>query len=237
MSKYFIIVFSIMSLFLVGCGNSDNKKELAVSDINPQTNQVSTVPITKTASVVVNKKSIPEGFKPVNVLNRVMYVPIEFKPIDASYQISAQGTNAGMALTGTVLRKDANVKDALAKFYDVAVFYEKNEILRSMKPYEEAEVLEVLLKNMLETFNPKSARLDRIVSKEICKNIDGHLYLKVVMSLKSTKKPKYDSMDHIAIYIFDDTIYFIISSPLVIANGVYDKEIDTIFDTFGCYLE
>ena len=63
------------------------------------------------------------------------------------------------------------------------------------------------------------------------------LYLKAVMFLKSTKKQKYDSIDHMAIYIFDDTIYFIASSPLFIANGVYDKEVDIILNTFGCDLK
>lgn len=236
MRRFFIVFCCIMSFVLFGCGNGNSENASNTTETTP--NRVKQV-LNGEREVYAHqiKKPIPKGFKPVNVLNKVLYVPVEFKSIDASYQISAQGTNAGMALTGSILKKDADVKDALAKFYDLAVFYEKNEILRSMKPYEEAEVLEVLLKNMLETFNPKSARLDRIVSKEICENIDGHLYLKVVMSLKSTKKPKYDSMEHIAIYIFDDTIYFITSSPLVIANGVYDKEIDTIFDTFGCYLE
>ncbi len=230
MSKFLIFLFCIMSVFLVGCGSNDKKNDSTVSNTVPQTKQVS-------IASVDNRKAIPNGFKPVTVLNKVMYVPQEFKSIDASYQISAQGTNAGMALTGSILKKDADVRDALAKFYDLSVFYEKNEILRSMKPYEEAEVLEVVFKNMLETFNPKSFKLDRVVSKEICKNVDGYLYLKAVMFLKSTKKPKYDSIEHVAIYIFNDTIYFIISSPLVIANGVYDKEIDTIFDTFNCDLK
>ena len=220
--------------------NTQHKKTFTETkeNISYQNNQTFDE-LSKEKDVFVSKvkKQIPKGFKPVSVLSKVMYVPKEFDSIDTSYQISAQDTNAGIALTGTVLRKEADVKNPLAKFYDIAVFYEKNELLLKMKPYEEVEVLEAIFKNAQETMNPKTFVKDKIISQKLCKNVDGHWYLKAIISLKSKKGSKYDEIEHLAIYIIGDTIYFISSSPNASAGDIYDKEIDTIFDTFNCDLK
>ena len=45
-----------------------------------------------------------------------MYVPKEFKSVDFSYNVSTEGTNVGVALVGSVLKKDESVKDKATNF-------------------------------------------------------------------------------------------------------------------------
>ena len=229
MVKFFIVVYCFVCIFLVGCGDTDKKKEFPVSNINPQTVQ----------SSVVRKNTIPKGFKPVNVLNKVMYVPEEFKPIDVSYKITAQGSDSGMALVGSILKKDESIKDKAINFYDVHVGYEKHDELRNMKSYEEAEVLEVIFKNYWESFKNSGKLVTKkdLISKQICENLDGHLYLKVDFTSGNPNKPKLNKSNVTGIYIFDNTIYFVSLGQLVRGNGRHNKDFDIILNAFGCDLK
>ena len=240
MSKFFIIIFCIISIFLVGCGNSGKKRELSVSDINPQANQVSTVSVVKKEdSSIVIKKAIPKGFKVINVLDKVIYVPNEFKKMN----VPLQSPNAGMALVGDVLRGSDASSDPLADDYSIAVIYEKQSILHNMKPHEEDETLNLIFKNVFDNAqksglqNPKVPMKHELVSKEICRNVDGRKYLKAKSIIRHLNKPKVDENESMAVYIIDDTLYMISVSGLLRANGKYDKEFDTILDTFGCDLK
>lgn len=225
MKKFFalflMITFCSVSLFLYGCGNGQ-----------PKTVQKTGNSLTETKTVEAKStKSIPKDFVSVKVLNQVIHVPKEFKKMD----IPNQNPDFGLALIGDVWKKVDNSKDPMTEHYNVSVSFEKSADLKNMKPHEEEQVLEIIFKNswnaMLQT--AKVATNKELISKKMCSNINGHKYIKVVSISGKPNKPNLDMLEKIAIYIFDDTIYFVSISELVRANNKYATEIDTILDTFG----
>ena len=219
-TKLVLVLACCFAVLMFGCGNGQSKTAQKANS----SNEIKTVEAKTT-------KSIPDKFVPINVLKQVIYVPKEYKKME----IPNQNSEAGVALMGGVWKKVENPKDAIIEHYDVTVMYEKAADLRKMKPYEEDQVLEIIFKNswnaMMKT--AKVATKKELVSKEICKNIDGHKYLKAVSINGNPNKPHLDMVDRTAIYIFDDTIYFVSTNELVRANNKYAKEIDSIFDSFG----
>jgi hypothetical protein len=216
-----VIIVCCFALLLFGCGNG-----------KPKTTQINNNKLTEINKTdTKTSKSIPKDFVPIRVLNQVIYVPKEFKKME----IPAHLSNAGMALIGNVRKKVDNPKDALIEHYDVSVFYEKSPDLRKIKPHEEEQALELIFNNAWNASKKaaKVATKKEIISKTICNNIDGHKYLKAISVVGNPNKPNNDMLNREAIYIFDDTVYFISTSELVQANSKYAAEIDSILDTFG----
>ena len=232
MGKYLIIVFCFMSIFLVGCGGNDKKEDSTVSNITSQSNQLSSHNSMKSETDVHKKKSVPENFKPISVLEQIIYVPNDIKIL---HSMSNPTKNVGMAFTGTVWEKPHESKDPLADHYNVAVMFEKNSLLKQMQPFEENEVLEAVFKNAWESIGKTSkvATKHELISKEICTTFDGHKYLKFVSIDGNPSKPNNDMLDKSGIYIFGDTIYFVSVSGMVRANDKYSKTFDLILDSFG----
>ena len=236
MKKSIFFIFCIMSIFLVGCGSSNKKNGLTVSDISPQTNQVSNVSVVKTEdSSVIGKKVIPKGFKAISFLDKVIYVPKEFK----NMEVPVKSSNNGMALMGKVFKNIGISGDSLVNEYNVAVFFEKNEILQNMKSYEEDDVLEkiyTVVRGSSQQYQRVPTR-DELVSKKICKTVDGHKYLKVVTIIRHLNNSKVDEIENLGIYIFDGTVYLVSVTGMLRANGKHDNDFNIILNTFGTDLK
>lgn len=216
-----IIVACGITLFIFGCGNGQSK---SVQKTNND------LPVMKTAETK-NTKSIPHNFISINVQNQIIYVPKEYKKIEIPHQYA----DMGIALLGGVWKKVDDPKEAMTEHYDVKVMFEKAADLRRMKPDEEDQVLEIIYKNSWDARAKAANKVTKkeLVSKEICRNIDGHKYLKTVAIFGDPNRPHLDMVDRSAIYIFDDTIYFVSTNELVRANNKYAAEMDCILDTFG----
>lgn len=209
-AKCFFAFICCTILILPGCRN-DSKSGVA------------------TTVVMQNKNRIPQNFIAINVLNQVIYLPRDFKKME----IPKQNSGAGTALIGAVLRNTTN--PPTVGRYDVAVMFEKSADLRRIKPQEEEQVLELIFKNFWNSMNQttKVATKRVFISKEICRNTDGHKYLKAVFVSGNPNKPLLDTNNRAAIYIFDDLIYYIMCGELAIQKDKYATEIDCILDTFG----
>ena len=226
--KAMLIIFAVILFFGIGFGLLLSANKASSNSNNVQKNSNASVPMMVKARVT---KSIPKDFVQINVLNQVMHVPKEFEKMEIPKHLS----NAGMALTGNVWKKGDASKNIKPDFYNITVLFEKADDLRKIKPEEEEQVLEQIFKNswnaMLQT--AKVATKRELVSKEICKNIDGHKYLKAVSTIGVPNKPNRDRLENIAIYVFDDTMYFITIDESVRSNNKYTAEINIILDTFG----
>ncbi len=218
--KFMLVLTCFFTLLLFGCGNDHSKTAQKANG----SNEIKTVEAR-------NTKSVPQKFVPIKISKQVIYVPKEYKNIEIPNQNSA----AGIALMGGVWKKVENPKDAMIEHYDITVMFEKAADLRKMKPYEEDQVLEIIFKNAWNAMSQtaRDVTKKKLISKEICKNIDGHKYLKAISINGNPNKPHLDMVVRTAIYIFDDTIYFVSTSELARANNKYATEIDSIFDSFG----
>lgn len=220
-AKYVLTLVCCVALMTMGCGNNSSKS-------SQKTYNNTSEP--KTIAIQV-KNPIPKDFVAINVLNKVIYVPKEYKKME----IPRQNPNGGIALMGDVWIKDEKSKDPIIDRYDVMVMYEKSSDLRRMKPREEEQVLDLIFKNFWQSMNQsaKVATKHELISREVCENVDGHKYLKFVYISGNPDKPRFDKIERVAIYIFDDTIYYITAGELVRANNKNAAEIELILNTFA----
>ena len=82
----------------------------------------------------------------------------------------------------------------------------------------------------------KTSGKDKLVSKEIRENIQGHIYLKAVCISyvnPNVPDPDVDEVRHLAFDVFGDILYTIEVVDFVGDNGKNDKSIDIIFNFFG----
>lgn len=221
-----VVFFLGGCLLLVGISTGFNFDQSETTEISKNDRPAET----RTVETKVSK-SIPNDFVPVNVLNQVMYVPKEFKKMEVPKQYS----DAGMALVGNVWKKGDESKGLKPDFYDIHVLFEKAKELKEIKPHEEEQVLELIFKNAWNSMQQTAKVVTKreFISKEICKNLDGHKYLKVISIVGNPNKPDRDMKEKMAIYIFDDTAYIVSVAERIRSNGQYAEEIDNILDTFG----
>ena len=220
-AKCVLTLVCCITLMIMGCGKNTSKSSQKIHNNSNET---------KTIAMQV-KNPIPGDFVAINVLDKVIYVPKEYEKME----VSGQNPNGGIALMGGVWKKDTKSKDPIIDHYDVMVMYEKSPDLRRMKPQEEEQVLDLIFKNFWQSMKQtaKVATKHEFISKEVCKNVDGHKYLKFVYISGNPNKPRIDKIERTAIYIFDDTVYYITTGELVRANNKNAAEIELILDTFA----
>ena len=214
------ILVCCITFSLAGCGNGNSQP--VQSQKNTSGNEV------KTVAQKINP--IPENFISVSVLNRTLYVPKEIE----KRKIPTQNPNLGVAFSGSVYKQDDAEKDYRKNRFEVNVMYEKAADLKRMRPSEEERILETIFENFWRSMkqNAKVATRHELIYKKIQRNRGGHLYLKAEYISGNPARPNLDMRNKMALYIFDEMIYYINVDQMVIANKKFDAETDNILDTF-----
>lgn len=188
----------------------------------------------------VKYSQIPDSFIAVDLLGRNIYLPknyIRIKEEEKMLDTSSVNINyktkiekAGVALYGLIDNNGASENNML-KRYEVVVTFSQSPSFQNLKPHIEEKSFEEAFKG---TKNLVSQSADfRLISKEICKNNDGHRYLKVVYVVSEKGNPSNSLIIHYAVTYFDGTMYGIFLRTSPETNGKFDNDFDMILKTFG----
>lgn len=238
-----VVVVALLVFFAVGGNTLTNKNTQGnIPDMRIQKQDLTknTVNSSNSSSMVLKKSLIPDGYMAVDVVGRNIYLPKNFirikeeeKMFDTSSVNSSYNSKiekAGVALYGLIDNNGAGENNIL-KRYEVVVSFSQSPSFQNLKPHIEDKSFEEAFKG---TKNMVSQSADfRLISKEICKNNDGHRYLKVVYVVSEKGNPDNKLLIHYAVTYFDGTMYGIFLRTPPETNGKFDRDFNIILNTFG----
>ena len=198
-------------------------------------NGVSGNPTNKVSSSIAKKPLVPNHFVSVDVQGHNIFLPrnyIRIKEEEKMFDSPSIGRveRAGVGLYGLVDNNNAGENDML-KRYEVIVSYSQSPSFRNIKPHIEEKAFEEGYNGTMTTVR-QSANV-KLISKEICKNADGHRYLKVVYVVSERGNLDNKLLIHYAITYYDGIMYGIFLRTAPETNGKFDKDFDIILNTFG----
>ena len=189
----------------------------------------------KASSSIASKPLVPNNFVPVDVQGRNIFLPrnyIRIKEEEKMFDSPSIGhvERAGVGFYGLVDNNNAGENDML-KRYEVIVSYSQSPSFRNIKPHIEEKAFEEGYNGTMTTVR-QSADV-KLVSKEICKNVDGHRYLRVVYIVSERGNSNNKLLIHYAITYYDGIMYGIFLRTAPETNGKFDNDFDIILNTFG----